>query len=218
MFPLLNREKDNPLELFQIWLNLPKAKKFVEPHFKMLWNEDIPIYTKNDENGNKVEVRVIAGKIENVIAPNPAPDSWAANTENKVSIWTIKMQVGCKWIIPAASEKVNRTIYFYSGNSIIIDGSLVSQNNCIEVMANQELLIENGYTESHLVMLQGKPINEQVVQYGPFVMNTNDEIQQAFADYQETQFGGWPWERRDNVHPITKGRFAKHSDGTEEVK
>jgi hypothetical protein len=67
-------------------------------------------------------------------------------------------------------------------------------------------------------MLQGKPIGEPVVQYGPFVMNSEAEIQQAFSDYRRTEFGGWPWPRQDQVHPRTQGRFAKYDDGTEEIK
>lgn len=218
MFPLLNKDKENPLELFQIWLNLPKSRKLAEPYFKMLWVEDIPVLKINDANGKIVEIHVIAGNIGNVVALKPAPDSWAADPQNEVSIWTIKMQAGSKWIIPSASEEVNRNIYFYKGDSISIDGTMILPANSIEVKASSELHIENSNAESYLVLLQGKPINEPIVQYGPFVMNTQGEIRQTFIDYQETQFGGWPWERPDNVHPRTKGRFAKYLDGTEEVK
>jgi hypothetical protein len=49
-------------------------------------------------------------------------------------------------------------------------------------------------------------------------MNTKEEIQQAFNDYHQTQFGGWPWARLDMVHPKSKGRFAKHADGTLEER
>lgn len=67
-------------------------------------------------------------------------------------------------------------------------------------------------------MLQGKPINEPVAQYGPFVMNTQAEIQQTINDYRQTEFGGWPWPRTDQVHDKEKGRFALHANGKQENK
>ena len=57
-----------------------------------------------------------------------------------------------------------------------------------------------------------------VVQHGPFVMNTQEEIQATFSDYQKTQFGGWPYDTNSPVNPIDKGRFAKYSDGNEEIR
>ena len=218
MFPLLNQESRNPTELFQVWLNLPKVKKFVEPHFKMLWVEDIPLVRIQDENGKSVEVNVIAGSVGNVTALDPAPDSWAADSENEVAVWMIKMEAGVQWTIPAASEQANRTLYFYLGSYVKIDGEEISVEKAIQVKANQELIAENGNTDGHFLLLQGKPINEPVVQYGPFVMNTQAEIQQAMYDYQQTEFGGWPWSRRDQVHPREKDRFARHADGTEEIR
>ena len=66
-------------------------------------------------------------------------------------------------------------------------------------------------------MLQGRPIGEPVAQYGPFVMNTEDEIRQAFADYRRTEFGGWPWPSDEPVNPADQGRFARRPDGSVEV-
>ena len=59
-------------------------------------------------------------------------------------------------------------------------------------------------------MLQGRPIGEPVAQYGPFVMNDQAGIEQAFADYRATGFGGWPWPTDDPVHARDAGRFARH--------
>jgi len=218
MFPLLNKETGNPAEMFQLWLNLPKANKFAKPHFKMLWSEDIPVVRVTDESGRLVEINVIAGTLGNMTALDPAPDSWAADPENEVTIWTIKMEAGTQWTIPAASEEVNRTLYFHQGSSIQIDGNEIPSERAIQLQANREQIVENGNSDGYFLLLQGKPINEPVVQYGPFVMNTNAEIQQAMHDYQRTEFGGCPWSRRDQVHPREKGRFARHQDGTEEIR
>jgi len=218
MFPLLNKETGNPAEMFQLWLNLPKANKFAKPHFKMLWSEDIPVVRVTDESGRLVEINVIAGTLGNMTALDPAPDSWAADPENEVTIWTIKMEAGTQWTIPAASEEVNRTLYFHQGSSIQIDGNEIPSERAIQLQANREQIVENGNSDGYFLLLQGKPIIEPVVQYGPFVMNTNAEIQQAMHDYQRTEFGGWPWSRRDQVHPREKGRFARHADGTEDIR
>jgi quercetin 2,3-dioxygenase len=218
MFPLLNREKENPAELFQVWLNLPKAAKFVKPHFKMLWSEDIPVYKLTDKHGKHIEINLIAGRIGEVTSLLPAPDSWAADPENEVAIWTIVMKAGAEFTIPDASTNVNRTLYFYRGSSIRISDTEIQSHKSIELKPDIGTVIVNGDSDSYLLMLQGKPINEPVVQYGPFVMNSEAEIQQAFSDYRNTEFGGWPWPRHDQVHPREKGRFAKYDDGTEDTR
>lgn len=218
MFPLVHKDKDNPLELFQIWINLPKSKKFAAPYYKMLWAEDIPTVALTDDNGRTTKITVIAGEINGVAAAAPAPDSWAADPANEVAIWTITMQPDAKWVIPKASPGIRRMLYFYAGKSVHIAGMEITPMKAIEIHADQEVIVDGGETESKLLLLQGKPIDEPVVQHGPFVMNTQAEIQQAFNDYRRTEFGGWPWSRYDNVHPREKGRFAKYADGKEEIK
>ncbi len=216
MFPLLNRDKENPVELFQIWLNLPKNKKFVEAHYKMLWAEDIPHYNTKDKNGNTTDVIVVAGGLNGVNPPLPAPDSWAADPDNEVAIWRIKLDAGAEWQLPTASGNADRTIFFFKGNTLEVDGQEIPVDHSFDLQADIEINIKNGPNESHLLLLQGKPINEPVVQYGPFVMNSQAEIQQAFQDYRQTQFGKWPWSRPDQVFEREKGRFAIYADGKEE--
>ncbi|MCF8368735.1 MAG: pirin family protein [Bacteroidales bacterium] len=218
MFPLINQDKENPLELFQIWLNLPKAKKFVEPHFKMLWADSIPVFDLTDENGKQTKVEIIAGTLGQYSAPPPPPDSWAADSTNEVGIWNAKMEAWAHWTLPEASEGIIRTIYFYKGNKLKIGDAELDNYHSAEIPADMEIIIESGDEDSHILILQGKPIAEPVVQHGPFVMNTRQEIQQAFDDYQRTEFGGWPWPVSGPVHPIDQGRFAKHADGRIENK
>lgn len=218
MFPLLKSDADNPMELFQIWLNLPSKNKMVDAHFKMLWNEDLPNYEHSDAEGRKTIVEVIAGKLIQHKAPSPPPNSWAADPHNEVAVWNIHIEPNAELRIPAASAGVNRMLYFYIGDSIQIAGKQIPKYHSVEVAADVEILIKNGNHESRILLLQGRPINEPVIQYGPFVMNTKEEIQQAFDDYHKTKFGGWPWPKYDQVHNRDEGRFAIHADGTKEVK
>jgi hypothetical protein len=76
--------------------------------------------------------------------------------------------------------------------------------------------VEAGATATEVMVLQGSPIGEPVAQYGPFVMNDQSQIRQAFDDYQRTGFGGWPWPQPDPVHDQATARFARHADGTRE--
>ena len=218
MFPLTNRSGNNRLELFQIWLNLPRKNKFVEPHYKMLWSESIPKVSISDNNGNKTVITIIAGKVGETSAPGPAPDSWAANPDNKVSIWLIKMEAGAKWTIPADIPEVNRSLYFFKGGVLSVAGVEIPEYHSLNLLPEEPVVVQNGQEESLLLLLQGRPIGEPVVQHGPFVMNSNEEIFKAFEDYRNTRFGGWPWPRHDMVHPKDAGRFAKYSDGKIETR
>ena len=211
MFPLLDTENENPFELFQIWLNLPKASKMVEPHYKMLWHEDIPVVSKKDTNGKVSKINVIAGNFDSSKALDPAPDSWAKNPNNHVAIWTIEMEPGADLTLPSASAEAKRTLYFYEGDDLEIEGNSISNYHSVELKSDANISMKAGNEKCFILVLQGKALNEPVAQYGPFVMNTQAEIQQAMVDYQRTQFGGWPWPRLDNVHHKSKGRFANQN-------
>jgi redox-sensitive bicupin YhaK (pirin superfamily) len=217
MFPLLNTEQDNPLELFQIWLNLPAGDKFVDPHYKMLWAEQIPKHKLEDNKGKSTTITVVAGSFGEQKPPAPPPDSRAAKEENEISIWLLRMEAGATCILPAASEAASRSLYFHRGKEIRVAGQNVASYKSVNLHAGREVLLENGPDDSHILMLQGRPIEERVVQYGPFVMNSEDEIQQAYADYRRSGFGGWPWPKADQAHDPSLGRFARYADGREEV-
>lgn len=218
MFPLLNNDAGNPLELFQIWINLPSKHKMVEPHFAMLWREDTPIVELTDEDGNSATVKVIAGTLAGHDAPPPPPESWAADAANDVAVWHVKVPANGRVTLPAAAAGLNRALYLFSGASAQIADADVGLNQGVRLVSDQPVTVDAPGEPIELLMLQGRPIDEPVVQYGPFVMNSEVEIQQAFADYRRDQFGGWPWASGDPVHEQAEGRFARHIDGRTEEK
>ncbi|MFN7132930.1 MAG: pirin family protein, partial [Myxococcales bacterium] len=171
MFPLLNRDAANPVELFQIWLNLPRANKFAEPHFSMLWKDTVPRHVALDADGRRTEVTVVAGSLGDARAPAPPPKSWAAHADADVAIWTLKLAPGARFTLPPASRGTNRWFYFFEGSSLRIGGQPVPAAHLAELRADAAALLENGPEETELLMLQVRPIGEPVVQYGPFVMN-----------------------------------------------
>lgn len=214
MFPMLRTDGPNPLELFQIWINLPAEDKMVPPHFAMLWAEQIPVVQVRDAAGLDTEVTVIAGRYGDATPPAPPPRSWATRPDTDVAIWSIRMPAGARWVLPAAaSEHTRRTLNLFAGGSVRVAGKLVSPKVGIRLRPLEEVVIECGDQPAELFLLQGRPIAQPVAQHGPFVMNTRAELQQAFHDYQRTRFGGWPWQGDDPVHPRDAGRFARHSDG-----
>ena len=214
MFPLVDKSRPNPTELFQIWLNLPAEDKLAPPHFTMLWGQDIPHVTFTDEAGRRTEVTVAAGQLEGRRAPPPPPRSWASRPDTDVAIWTIRLEAGAVWTLPpAANPRANRTLYFFDGDALKVADHDVRAHQALVVRSDAAVRLEAVGSACEVLMLQGRPIGEPVVQYGPFVMNTRAEIQQAFNDYQRTGFGGWPWRSGDPVHPREEGRFARHADG-----
>ena len=218
MFPLLNCDVANPLELFQIWLNLPAASKMAEPHFTMFWADDIPNRVVKDANGLETFVSVIAGQLAEVDKPlSPPPDSWAAQAQADVAIWTLRMQSGAHFTLPAAHPGTQRNLYFFKGQSVRVAGQDVGSYSALELQADAAVELLNGHQEAEFLLLQGKPIAEPVAQYGPFVMNTQAEIRQTIADYQRTQFGGWPWADPAPTHGHDPARLATHPGGRKEL-
>jgi redox-sensitive bicupin YhaK (pirin superfamily) len=215
MFPLVERDRDNPLELFQIWLNLPGEDKMVPPHFAMLWSRDTPRLAFTDEGGRVTEVAVVAGELDGKRASAPPPHSWAARPDTDVAIWTVRMPAGARWTVPPAKGRSTlRTLYFFRGDSLRVAGERIAPRTAVVVRSDAPVPLEAGVgPDCEVLLLQARPIGEPVVQYGPFVMNTRSQVQQAIADYQRTRFGGWPWPVDDPVHSREEGRFAKHADG-----
>lgn len=216
MFPLLRKDQPNPLELFQIWLNLPAEDKMVDPYFTMLWRHDTPkVRVAGVTNPDRsVDVTVIAGELMGETPATPPPNSWAARSSAEVAIWHLSFEEGADMVLPPTrGTDTERVLYAFEGTSLAIDDESLDAGNGALLDSSRELTLTAGPGGVECLILQGAPIAEPVARYGPFVMNTDAEIQQAFADYRSTQFGGWPWPSAEPNHGPSKGRFAIHADG-----
>jgi redox-sensitive bicupin YhaK (pirin superfamily) len=214
MFPLLRGTESNPLELFQIWINLPKADKFVEPHFSMFWDSQVPKLRFGGAGRPEAEITLIAGELAGARAPAPPPHSWAARQDSDTAIWTLRMDPGARVELPPAAHPGSlRTLYFFAGNTLRVNEQEVSAKVALGLRSSSAVTLEAGAAPVDCLLLQARPIAEPVSHYGPFVMNTQSEIRDAIADYQRTQFGGWPWPSDAPVHPRSETRFARHADG-----
>ena len=220
MFPLVHRDAANDLHLFQIWLNLPAADKLVDPYFTMLWSEEMPKVRATDADGRTVEITVVAGALGDVQPLAPPPNSWASRHEADLAIWHLSFEPGASWEIPAAvGPDTIRTMYVFEGSGVSAGSHLVGSDTGAVLRCDEPVTLTaeaDGPVE--VLILQGRPIGEPVARYGPFVMNTDEEIEQAFLDYRETGFGGWPWDDDAPHHGPTKGRFARHADGKVEER
>lgn len=242
MFPLVHTDSPNPTELFQIWLNLPARSKFADPNFTMFWADAIPeivldgetvlaatgpSHDRGSHDGATPLTRVtaIAGRLPGAGAscdpPSPPPDSWASQGDADVAVWHIQMDPGAGWTLPtAAGPDTKRMLYAFAGDSVELNGERLDAGTgarladgvAIELVASAD--DRAGGVE--LLLLQGRPIGEPVAHYGPFVMNTREELSDAMSDYRRTEFGGWPWPSSGPVHPADRTRFAIHPDGREE--
>jgi redox-sensitive bicupin YhaK (pirin superfamily) len=214
MFPLLKPDAGNRLELFQIWVNLPAKSKFAAPYFTMFWDKDIPRHRP----AAGVEITIVAGALEGAEPPAPPPDSWAASADADLAIWLITLEPGASWTLPPAKGAgTARTLYFFSGPKLEIAGRALTKPAAIEVAAGRPLVLAASDAKVEVLLMQGRPIGEPVAQYGPFVMNTRAELDQAFQDYRRTQFGGWSFPDAAPVHGSEPRRFARYPDGREEL-
>ena len=182
--------------------------------FAMFWAPEVP---KWSDESKLCSVTVWAGENYFGVLKNnaPPPDSWASDPANDVAVMHITVQPGGKMTLPKAhsGKSVTRTLFYIEGaaDAMKVGGQAIPEKVLIKVEPDSDIELEMSASASQageFLLLQGKPIAEPVAQHGPFVMNTREEIQQAFMDYQRTQFGGWPWDRDDMIFDRTKGRFA----------
>lgn len=220
MFPLVDPDGPNTLELFQIWVNLPAANKFAEPRFTMFADALLPrvVSRVGGDDGPSTTVTVIAGALGDSEPLAPPPDSWAADARSDLTIWHVVLEPGATWTMPAAAgPDTVRTLYVFDHGYLTVDGhaEAIPFDHAAVVRPDTEVTLSSA-SGTEVLVLGGVPLGEPVASYGPFVMNTREQIAEAIDDYQRTGFGGWPWPTQDPVHPHDQGRFARHVDGAYE--
>ena len=213
MFPLFDQKNQNKIDFFQIWINLPSYNKRSQPNFEIFWNDDIPKISVMDDKGIETVVELICGKYNDNIAPQPPPNSWAQDEKNQMNVWIVRLKKDGDFKLPRSKAGINRSIYIPKNNKIILNRRNSFSNCMIELNPEKDCILSNESKDAKILLLQGKPINEPVYQYGPFVMNTRAEIKEAFDDYNNTGFGGWSWENSGPTHGKYQGKFAKLING-----
>ncbi|MDR2874899.1 MAG: pirin family protein [Methylobacillus sp.] len=172
------QQKDGVLEGFQLWLNLPAARKMSAPWYRDFPASEIPEYV-TPEN---VVVRVIAGTSNGITG---------AVTREFTEPLYLDIHLPTRATFAAAlPESHNAFIYVYRGAAKIGDTKIAAQR--MAILRNAEggdgVIVSATQEETRLILVAGKPLNEPIVQYGPFVMNTRDEIEQAIRDYSSGNF------------------------------
>ena len=171
-------KKGGLFEMVQLWVNLPAKDKNTPPRYQHLAKASIPVVELPDEAGR---LRLIAGEYKGV--------KGAADTFTEMNVWDIVLNAGKKAVLEIP-EAHNLSMVFLRGN-VTLNGK--EQAGAGQLVGFEKdggnVHIEAGSEEVKILLLSGVPIDEPVVGYGPFVMNTAEEIRQAISDFKSGKFG-----------------------------
>ena len=169
-------KKGGPFEMVQLWVNLPKKDKGTAPHYQAITNAEIAKVVLPD---NKGSVNVIAGVFNNVKGP--------ASTYSPVNLFDIKLvnKAEVSISIPAT----HNTAMLIVNGSAIVNGQEAPQHSFVLFENDGEEIAVTATQDAVLLLVSGEPINEPIASYGPFVMNTQEEIQEAIREFQSGKFG-----------------------------
>jgi quercetin 2,3-dioxygenase len=166
------------LEILQLWLNLPAANKMITPNYVGLQQEEIPTL---DLDGGKVKVQQLFGEWNGV--------NGAFEGTFPITMSTIYLEKGGKFEKEIPSDE---NIFFYIvRGELNVNGTEVMFRNLVEFDNSGQKIEVEALDDSILILGHALPFNEPIVAQGPFVMNTQKQIQEAYADYQAGKFGSW---------------------------
>lgn len=172
-------QQEGRMRGFQLWVNLPARDKMTAPRYQELAPERIPMV----EVAPGVRVKVIAGRVGDVVGPisQPATDP---------TYLDIHLDAGARFEQPLPADH-NAFAYVYEGAARIGAGGTVASvdaQQLAQLDAGERFAVEARTDGTRLILVAGRPLREPVARYGPFVMNTKEEIMQAFSDYQAGKF------------------------------
>lgn len=171
-------QEDGLLSGFQLWVNLPASNKMTDPAYQEFSEADVPV--ERWENGT--EIRVITGKTEQ------GTEGPVKNTYVSPLFMDVSLQSG-----KAFEQKIdshdNTLIYVIEGElSIGNEAQILSEKNMGILERGEQISVTSNATQSRFIVISAKPLNEPIARGGPFVMNTESEVQQAFSDYRNGRF------------------------------
>jgi quercetin 2,3-dioxygenase len=168
------------LEMVQLWVNLPAKNKMTDPSYQTLLDADIPAVTLPDGAG---QLRVIAGEFDGHRGP--------ARTFSSMHVWDLRLNRdgAARLDLP---EGWNGLLVVLRGTVQINDAEIAREGQLVVLGTEREGVVVESNNDAIVLVLSGQPIDEPIVGHGPFVMNTEAEIQQAMRDYSQGRFGRIP--------------------------
>ncbi|MHC8363054.1 pirin family protein [Pseudomonas sp. LS2P72] len=165
------------LEMVQLWVNLPAKDKMADAGYQTILDGDIPSIALKDQAGN---LRLIAGEFDGHTGP--------ARTFTPIDVWDLRLNGG-KLLTLDLHEGRNTALVVLRGTVQVNGVELVREGQLALFERNGQQLSLEANNDAVVLLLSGEPIDEPIVGHGPFVMNTEQEIHQAFADFQSGRFG-----------------------------
>lgn len=166
--------KGGPFEMVQLWVNLPAANKSEPAGYQSITADMIPTVKAED-----MSLRVIAGRYGETFGP--------ARTFTPINVWDVKAAKGQTLNLPVPQD--HNTVLVVLRGHVSLGGAVFSDASSVVLGAGSDPLVLDVLEDSTFLVLSGEPINEPVAAYGPFVMNTEDEIRTAIMDYNAGRFG-----------------------------
>lgn len=168
--------RGGPFEMVQLWVNLPARDKMTEPGYQGIVDAQIPSVPLADEAGR---VRVIAGEFEGQAGP--------ARTFSPMNVWDVRLSAGKTAQLPQAEGWTAHVVVL--AGTVMVNDTVLRETQMVTLPTKGTGLSIEANSDAKLLLLAGEPLDEPVVGYGPFVMNSQQEIAQAVADFNNGKFG-----------------------------